>query len=72
MVDRCVCLDITFSDLKRRHKTEGLDLESLKKETGCCTGCTSCEPYVRLMLKTGRTRFAVLSPQQTAEAMRAG
>ncbi len=70
MVDRCVCLDITFSTLKRLHKAEGLDLQGLINRTGCCTGCATCEPYVRLTLQTGKTRFPVLTPKEAAAAMR--
>lgn len=69
MVDRCVCVDITFEALKQAQQQESLDLEGLKRRTGCCSGCNSCEPYVRLMLRTGQTRFPVLSPQEAALAM---
>lgn len=69
MVDRCVCVDITFEALKQAHLQESLDLEALKQRTGCCSGCNSCEPYVRLMLRTGQTRFPVLSPKEAAHIM---
>jgi len=69
-VDRCVCLDITFVELKRRSEKEHLDFDALSRATGCCTVCTSCEPYVRLMLRTGQTDFHVLSPNEVVEALR--
>lgn len=72
MVDRCVCQNITLTELKRLHEAEGLDLRGLTERTGCCRGCGLCEPYVRLMLKTGRTSFGVLSPAEVAEVMQAG
>lgn len=71
MVDRCVCLNVTFAALKQLHKKEGLNLQSLIDRTGCCTGCSTCEPYVRLTLRTGKTRFPVLTPTEMADAMRA-
>jgi bacterioferritin-associated ferredoxin len=70
MVDRCICHEVTFAHLQRLHRAEGLSLEQLSERTGCCTGCTMCEPYVRLMLKTGATDFPVLDPRQTAAIMR--
>lgn len=70
MVDRCVCINITFERLHELHRAEGLDLEGLKESTGCCSGCANCEPYIRLMLKSGQTEFPVLSPRQCALAMR--
>ena len=69
MVDRCVCADITFAELRALHQREGLDLEALKARTNCCMGCATCEPYVRLMLKTGATIFPVLSEQECRRAM---
>lgn len=69
MVDRCVCVNKTFEDLKQISKRHGYSLDELRDETGCCSGCTSCEPYVRLMLKTGRTVFPVLSARETAAVM---
>jgi NAD(P)H-nitrite reductase large subunit len=70
VVTGCVCFEVSFERLKAAAAERGLDLAGLKKETGCCTGCGLCEPYVRLMLATGRTRFAVLSPGEAQAAMR--
>ena len=70
-IDRCVCHDVTFASLKvlarqfdpRAASPEAdpgvVDLASreLRRITGCTTGCGMCEPYIRLMLETGRTRF---------------
>ena len=63
-VDRCVCHNVTFAALKDLAGREGLGLAELAKRTGCCTGCSSCTPYVRLMLKSGHTVFPVLSRWQ--------
>ncbi len=77
-VDRCVCHDVTFAALRALAKesdaragTVDADhavvehaLKEIRRATGCTTGCGTCEPYIRLMLRTGRTRFAVF-PQTT-------
>ena len=73
IVDRCVCMELSFAALAKLAQREGLDFEALKAKTKCCTGCHTCEPYVRLMLKTGQTRFAVLpvnpeAPEPNAES----
>jgi bacterioferritin-associated ferredoxin len=57
-VDRCVCRGMSFEELKRLAKERSLDYEGLSVCTGCGTGCTLCEPYVRRMLRTGETSFA--------------
>ncbi len=60
MVTHCICHDLSFEELRRIALAERLGLCALKLRTNCCTGCGTCEPYVRLMLKTGRTRLPVL------------
>ena len=69
MVRYCVCTDQSFAELRRIASERGLGLEQLKQATGCCGGCGTCEPYVRLMLTTGRTTFPVLSPIQCRTIM---
>lgn len=59
-VDRCVCTDQSFAELLRTARREGLDFDGLVARTGCCTGCGTCEPYIRLTLDTGRTVHPVL------------
>jgi bacterioferritin-associated ferredoxin len=61
-VNRCICLDVTFETLKRIAITERLDFDALRERTGCCGECGMCEPYVRKMLKTGRTSFGIDEP----------
>jgi bacterioferritin-associated ferredoxin len=60
-VDRCVCHDITFADLVRRHKATGATFQQLVDATHATTGCGLCRWYVRAALATGQTRFPVLS-----------
>jgi bacterioferritin-associated ferredoxin len=68
-VDRCVCWNLTFADLRYIAESDSLDFNGLVNRTGCCTGCTTCEPYVRRMLKTGETDMPVLSAAEVREAM---
>ena len=62
-VDRCLCYDITIAELKAIAARDGLYFDELSRRTGCCCGCGTCEQYVQLMLKTGKTRFPVLPPK---------
>lgn len=62
MVTHCICYDLSLEQLRDRARRDHLDLDGLKSATGCCTGCGMCEPYVRLMLKTGQTAIPILSP----------
>ncbi len=58
-VDRCVCAGLTLEQLRRtsRETDPPLAYEALRAHTGCGIGCALCEPYVRAMLRTGRTSF---------------
>jgi len=69
-VERCVCHDVSFDEIRRALDVEGLDFAAIQRRTQCCTGCGMCEPYVRLVLETGRTRLPVLSPEEVASVMR--
>lgn len=61
MVDRCVCFNKTFSELKSIAQTESLsDLESLQRFVDFGKGCGLCKPYVKRMLETGRVVFPVI------------
>lgn len=70
MVTRCICHDITFARLRAIATDERLDLPALKERTGCCAGCGTCEPYIRLMFRTGDTVFPVLERKAADELMR--
>lgn len=63
-VDRCVCHSVPFTELKELADAGMNSIDQLADDTGCCTGCGMCEPYVRLMLRTGQTSFAVLPPHE--------
>jgi len=69
-VDRCVCHDVAFRELVRLNREDGLDLEQLMDQTGCCTGCTSCEPYVKIALATGEIDLPVMNGRELHEALK--
>jgi bacterioferritin-associated ferredoxin len=70
MVTRCVCRDIPFEDLLAIARESEIDFDTLCDRTGCCTGCSMCEPYVRLTLATGRTAHPVLNGPAVRAALR--
>jgi len=54
-VDRCVCHDMSFSELKRIAEERRLDFRGLATLTGCGENCGLCAPYLKEMLRTGAT-----------------
>ena len=56
-IDRCVCVNVTFAEMREVSRAEGLGLDGLERRYGCCRGCGLCSPYVRRMLRTGETSF---------------
>lgn len=61
-VDRCVCRKIAFAELLELSHHLGSDFDALARETQCGNGCGMCVPYIRLMLRTGRTSLPVMRP----------
>jgi bacterioferritin-associated ferredoxin len=59
VVDRCVCHNITFAELKEIALRLGNDPERVSRETGCGEGCGMCMPYIHRMIATGETEFPV-------------
>jgi len=58
MVDRCVCFNITFSEMKEiAAKNKVKTITELKKYIVFGENCKLCIPYVELILKTGETKF---------------
>lgn len=58
MVDRCVCFDKTFAEMKEVIDAEGITtFEELKKRLTFAENCNICVPYVELVIKTGKTSF---------------
>lgn len=57
-VDRCICHDISFIEIKQIAKERGFtSLEEIQEARVSSTNCKMCEPYIRAMLKTGKTSF---------------
>ena len=62
MVDRCVCFDKTFAEMKTKIEKHGITtLDELKKYFVFGENCRICIPYVELILKTGKTEFEVIN-----------
>ena len=70
-VNMCVCWEVPFSRLIDLHRSEGLSLEQLGERTGCCTGCTTCEPYVRIALATGEADLPVMDARELDAKLKA-
>jgi bacterioferritin-associated ferredoxin len=62
-VDRCVCVGVSFEELKRIAERTGEGLDGLRARTGCGGGCGLCVPYIRQMLRTGQTDLPVMPPE---------
>ncbi|MCC6228901.1 MAG: hypothetical protein IT432_06725 [Phycisphaerales bacterium] len=63
-IDRCVCRQIQFEELRDIAAEESLGFEALLDSTGCGSSCGLCVPYIQAMLATGRTSFPVMSPRE--------
>jgi bacterioferritin-associated ferredoxin len=62
MVDRCLCCDVTFCELKSVIDKHGLkNFDELKKHITFGDNCGICIPYVRMIFRTGKTSFDVLN-----------
>lgn len=57
-VNRCICHQISFSEIKEIASEKNLTtIEELQAEEICSTNCRLCVDYIRQMLKTGETSF---------------
>jgi bacterioferritin-associated ferredoxin len=57
-VDRCICHQTRFVDIKRYAETEGItSVEELMERGISSTNCKLCVPYIEQMFKTGETSF---------------
>ena len=62
MVDRCVCFDKTFAEMKVVIDSEGIKtVDELKTRLTFAENCNICVPYVELVIKTGKTSFDVIN-----------
>ena len=64
VVNRCVCHEITFRELKQLAARDRLTLAELAGRTGCGTSCGLCRAYIEVVLATGRTELPVDLPEE--------
>ena len=61
MITRCVCYNRKFAELKKIAKKNNIDnFDDLKKIVDFGNNCERCHPYIKEMLKTGKTEFDVI------------
>ena len=56
-IDRCICYDRTFAELRVAAATEDLGMDDITQRFGCGSCCGMCRPYIERMLETGETVF---------------
>lgn len=62
MVDRCVCFDKTFADMKKVIDKNKIDsINELRKHFPFGENCGLCMPYVEQVIITGKTSFDVIN-----------
>ena len=54
MVNRCICFDTTFAEILRRLE-DGQSIDDIVDETGCGSGCSMCQPYIKLTILTNQS-----------------
>ncbi|MFO0828623.1 MAG: (2Fe-2S)-binding protein [Phycisphaerales bacterium] len=67
-IDRCVCMDITFEEIKELAAARGWTFAQVRANTGCGMGCGMCVPYIKETLATGKTEFNEIITKVTIEA----
>lgn len=59
-VTRCVCFQRTFAELLPLARQRGwTTVTDITNATRCGSGCGGCSRYLKAMLRTGHTSFAV-------------
>ncbi len=66
-IDRCVCMDCSFVELRALAERKSLDFKGLSRETGCGMACGLCVPYIKVMLRTGTTVFEEMLTEADVE-----
>lgn len=67
-VHRCVCYQHSFRRLRRMADEAGWTrVAEISNATGCGCGCGGCVPYLRAMLESGHTSFAIRQPGEAPE-----
>jgi hypothetical protein len=61
MVEKCICFNKTFIELKEIADTNNCkSISDLKRHVVFGENCQLCLPYINLMLKTGKVIFQVI------------
>ncbi|MBC8044081.1 MAG: (2Fe-2S)-binding protein [Rhizobacter sp.] len=61
MVDRCICFNRTFAELRSvMREKEVKTVQELKAAVKFGENCKRCMPYIERMIKTGETHFTVM------------
>ncbi len=64
-VDRCICHQITFEEIRKAADERGLrTVQEIQAEKLSSTNCRLCLPYIEQMLQTGETSFPPGSVQR--------
>lgn len=58
-VDRCYCRNVRFAELLALARKERLDAAQVCERLHCGQQCGLCVPYIREVLRTGRTDLPV-------------
>jgi len=62
LVNKCVCNDITFEEMKNIMKENNLkSIEELIKIKSVASNCKLCLPYIKKMIETGNTKFEIIT-----------
>jgi bacterioferritin-associated ferredoxin len=60
-VDRCICFNTTFEEMKRIMEENNLKtLEELKRVKQVADNCMLCVSYIQKMIETGETEFELI------------
>lgn len=63
IVDRCICFNRLFSEMKQVMTDNNLTtFEELKQHITFGENCRLCVPYVKMMIKTGKKEFEYTGP----------
>lgn len=60
-IKKCICYDVTFFEMKKiMEEYEIYTLEELKEVIQVAGNCKMCIPYIKEMIRTGKTEFEIL------------
>jgi len=57
-INHCVCTGMTFDQIKAEADAHGIrSIKGLRSRLGMGAYCSACAPYLKEMLRTGKTKF---------------